>query len=230
MDKLISVIVPLFDTERYIAEAIDSVLSQSYSPLEVLVVDDGSTDRGPEIVESYGDPVRLLRQANQGPGGARNTGIDASKGELLAFLDADDVWEANKLDVQLAVLEGDPDVDLVFGHARQFESPDVTAGTSPRLRSAEEVMPAHLPGALLAQRASFLRVGYYPLKLVGSEMDWYMRACELHMSIVTVPQIVYRRRLHDRNIGVLHRDSDRDRLAILKAALDRRRGAGSDKP
>ena len=225
MNELVSVIVPLFNTERYIAEALDSILNQGYSPIEVVVVDDGSADAGPEIVEAYGQPVRLIRQSNQGPGGARNTGIKHSTGNLLAFLDADDVWEADKLEIQLAAIRDDPTVDFVFGHAVQFQSPDVAADARSKFRFDEKAMPAHLPGSLLAKRESFLRVGYYPLKLVGSEIEWYLKARELDARIVTLPEVLYRRRLHDRNIGVVHRDSDRDRLAILKAALDRRRGS-----
>src|SRR5665213_627405 len=86
----ISVIIPLFNCERYVAEAIDSALRQTYPPLEIVVVNDGSTDSGPAIVESYGDRVRMITQANGGQSSARNTAIAAARGEWVALLDSDD--------------------------------------------------------------------------------------------------------------------------------------------
>ena len=85
---LISCIVAVFNGERYLKEALDSILAQTYRPLEILVVDDGSTDRTPEIVSEYSDTVRYFWQSNAGPGAARNAGLKLAKGEFIAFLDA----------------------------------------------------------------------------------------------------------------------------------------------
>lgn len=102
---LVSVIIPAYNNELHLREAIDSVLAQEYSPLEIIVVDDGSTDRTADIVASYGDRVILLRQENQGSAVARNTGIKHARGKYIAFLDADDVWWKHKLDYQVSALE-----------------------------------------------------------------------------------------------------------------------------
>jgi len=109
----ISVIIPLFNCERYIAEAIDSALRQTYPPLEIVVVNDGSTDSGPAIVESYGDRVRMITQANGGQSSARNTAIAAARGEWVALLDSDDYWLPNKLEMQVAALAASERADLV---------------------------------------------------------------------------------------------------------------------
>src|SRR3954451_22735593 len=87
---LVSCIVPVFNGERYLREALQSILAQSYRPIEVVVVDDGSTDRSPVVVAGFGREVRYLRQENAGPAAARNHGVQEARGELLAFLDADD--------------------------------------------------------------------------------------------------------------------------------------------
>ena len=105
----VSVVIPAYNAARFVRQAIDSVLHQTHAPLEVLVVDDGSQDDTPEIVESYADgAVRLIRQPNQGPSAARNTGIAAARGTLIAFLDADDSWLPDKLARQVALLAAHP--------------------------------------------------------------------------------------------------------------------------
>lgn len=115
----VSIIVPAFNAEKYIAGTIKSVLNQTYSHWELLVVDDGSTDRTKDIVKEYlGDPrISYFYKNNGGQGSARNLGIKKAKGFYLAFLDADDLWDSHKLEVQLAVLMKE-DVSLVFSKVR----------------------------------------------------------------------------------------------------------------
>ena len=99
-----SVIIPAYNREQTIRRTVDSVLAQTYRPLEVIVVDDGSTDRTVELLREYGDRIRLICQKNQGPGAARNTGIRAATGEFISFLDSDDVWLPEKLSRQISLL------------------------------------------------------------------------------------------------------------------------------
>lgn len=110
----ISVVIPVFNGERYLEQAIASALGQSYAPHQVIVVDDGSTDSSREIAKSFGASIVHLVQANQGPSAARNFGVDRSTGEWVAFLDADDYWCDDKLELQAAVIRNDPGVDLVY--------------------------------------------------------------------------------------------------------------------
>ena len=105
MTPSFSVIIPAYNAEHYVREAIDSALSQTHMPVEILVVDDGSTDETPEIVRSYDSTVQLIQQENQGPGAARNRGAKVAFGDWLAFLDADDVWEPSKLEKQSATIQ-----------------------------------------------------------------------------------------------------------------------------
>src|SRR5688572_13312922 len=99
---LISCVVPVFNGERYLSETLESIFAQSYRPLEVIVADDGSTDRTPDTVAGYGDRIRYLKQENAGASAARNLGLEAARGEFIAFLDADDLWHAEKLQRQMA--------------------------------------------------------------------------------------------------------------------------------
>jgi glycosyltransferase involved in cell wall biosynthesis len=115
--SLVSVIIPAYNCACFIGDALNSVFGQTYRPIEVIVVDDGSSDETADIVRSY-QSVRYIRQNNHGPSAARNTGIRAAKGEYIAFLDADDLWVAEKLSEQVALLEACPKASLAFANMR----------------------------------------------------------------------------------------------------------------
>lgn len=114
MSLRVSVLIPVFNQERYIAEAVDSVLRQTYSQIELIVVDDGSTDRTPEILEGYGSRLVSIRQANAGAATALNRGVEAASGELVGWLSSDDVYEASKVERQVELFEAQPNVSLVY--------------------------------------------------------------------------------------------------------------------
>jgi glycosyltransferase involved in cell wall biosynthesis len=113
MSPRVSVVIPTYNSDRYLATAIDSALGQTYRDHEIIVVDDGSTDQTSRILEAYGDRIRPLRQPNQGVAIARNSGIAAARGEFVAFLDADDVFLPDKLTAQVAVFDADPELGIV---------------------------------------------------------------------------------------------------------------------
>ncbi len=110
----VSVILPAYNGEKFIAAAIDSALNQTYKDFEIIVVNDGSTDRTAEILSKYGGKIRVISQANGGIAKARNVAIDNSKGEYLAFLDQDDIWLEDKLEKQMEVFDKDKEVGLVY--------------------------------------------------------------------------------------------------------------------
>lgn len=231
MQPLISVIIPVFNGERYLAEAIDSVLSQTYRPLEVIVVDDGSTDRSAEIAGRFGPPVTYVYQPNGGTASARNRGVSLASADLLAFLDQDDVWSRHKLAYQVEALQAGPTADMVFGQVGQFFSPDWEESCRPPLYCPEKPVPGYLPSALLIKREAFLRVGPFGTQWrVGAWADWYVRAVEASMVSLMLPQMVAWRRLHEGNHGLRARAERREYTHLLKASLDRRRARPSEVP
>ena len=220
-DVSISVIVPAHNAAPYLAEAIDSIRAQAYGNLEIVVVDDGSTDATAEVAAAEG--VRLLRQPQGGAGAARNAGLELARGDLLAFLDADDLWTEGKLRAQLRALAAQPHVDLVFGHVEHFISPEIDA-VKAGLYCPPGKHPAYLVGCLLARASAFRRVGNFREDLrVGEFVDWLARAEELGLRSHIPDETVLRRRIHSTNLGLTRRDSSRDYAVVLKAALDRRR-------
>ena len=112
----VTCIVPVFNGERYLREALDSIVAQSHQTLDVLLVDDGSTDASAAVAKSYGDRIRYFFQPNAGPAAARNVGLAAAQGEFVAFLDADDRWHPEKLTLQLArFAAGEPLANVMTG-------------------------------------------------------------------------------------------------------------------
>lgn len=219
----ISVIIPVFNGERYIGEAIESVLAQEGQPVEIIVVNDGSTDRTAEVLGSFAN-VRSIHQPHRGISAARNSGIRCASGVWLAFLDADDLWTRDKLKAQTALLRTDPDLDMIFGYVEQFFSPELAESLKGRIQFAEGSMPGYIPGTMLVRKESFLKVGLFNEAFrLGEFIDWYTRALECGLKSHLVGDVVLKRRIHDANTGIRERDSRKDYLRVLKASLDRRR-------
>jgi len=212
---LVSVVMPAYNAERHIGEALESVLAQTYAPIEIVVVDDGSSDATAEAVRRFGPRVRFTAQTNAGAGAARNRGVAMASGRYIAFLDADDSWPPEKLARQVEILQQNPACDLVFGQVQQFYDGGADLG-GPE--------PGILPGTLLARREAFDRVGPLTETLkLGEFIDWYARAREAGLNTRMEATVWLRRRIHEDNLGVRERASRSDYLRVLKAAMDRRR-------
>lgn len=212
----VSAIVAVYNDEVYLASALESILTQTRPPAEVIVVDDGSTNRTADIARSFRE-VRYLRQANAGQPVAMNLGIRASTGAFLAFLDADDLWSESKLALQLAAFSERPELDIVFGHARQFV--DASAGGGLRLSADREVLPARVPGAALLRRSTFERIGTFRADLrVASAIEWYARARHAGMNELVLDAVLLHRRIHRSNAGKASKHPE-GYFAAIRAAL-----------
>jgi glycosyltransferase involved in cell wall biosynthesis len=220
---LISVIIPAHQAAAFLRDAIESVLTQDYRPLEVIVADDGSTDGTRDIARSYGPPVSVLEQPHRGAGAARNLAISHAAGRFLAFLDADDLWLPGKLSMQMRALASDPSLDLVFGHVMEFRAGQ--EGTPPRTTPA----PGLLAGSVLMSAVTFHRVGWFRADLrMGEFIDWMARGRDLGLRSSVLPETVLRRRIHTTNLGIRERQSREDYARLIHSALERRRAAIKD--
>jgi glycosyltransferase involved in cell wall biosynthesis len=225
MDALVSVVIPAHNSRRYIVETLDSILAQRHRPLEILVVDDGSTDSTAQIVRGYAPEIRLIEQQQRGHPAARNTGIRAAAGEFLAFLDHDDLWSPDKLERQMASFERNPALDLVFGHIRNFFTPEMPPEERKRVAVPLQPLPGLLQGAMLSRRRSFHQVGLFSEeRAIGDFLDWYGRAILARMNVQMLPETVVYRRIHANNYQRTHKHQRGQYLRAVKDLLDRRRG------
>jgi glycosyltransferase involved in cell wall biosynthesis len=221
----VSVMIGVYNGARYLGEAIESVLAQTHPPHELIVVDDGSDDGSGDVARSFGPRVTCIRQERGGMAASRNRAIAEATGDYFAFLDADDRFPTEKLERQLAVFAGDPELDVVYGHVTEFLSPDLDAAALALLREPKHDVPWPTPNLMLVKRDAFFRVGLFSTTLrVGIGVDWYARAGEVGLKSVVPPVVVLERRLHAENNGIRERQFKPQYLHVLKEALDRRRG------
>ncbi|HUF10501.1 MAG TPA: glycosyltransferase family A protein [Rhodothermales bacterium] len=217
----LSVVIPVFNGEPYLAEAIRSVLDQDYDDLEVIVVDDGSTDGSSQIARQF-PGIRLVRQQNGGVAVAHNAGVSRAWGELVAFLDADDVWEPGSLAGRVGMFDDDPNVEMTHGLVVEFISPGLSSSISIADRNLGTPIRGRLCGATMVRRTALDRVGpMNPALRFAGWMDWLMRADEVGLQTEFCEELVLHRRIHGDNLTIrLPKD---EYVKLLKGALDRRR-------
>jgi glycosyltransferase involved in cell wall biosynthesis len=209
----VSVVIPAYNGDRYLAEAIDSVLAQTYQDYEVIVVDDGSTDHTAQVVKQYGKAVRYLRQTNQGVAASRNLGLAAALGEYIAFLDQDDLFLPHKLSSQVALLDQKPDLGMVNsgwqiyrgGSVRDRQEPAANSVQPwqqiPQLTSTNLIIwkPVFL-GAMLFRRYWLERLGGFNTTLEQTpDVDLVLRLAKIGCPAAWVEQVTVKYRQHETN-------------------------------
>lgn len=221
----VSVVIAAYNAEAYIAEAIESVLGQTVPPDEVIVIDDGSRDGTRSVLDRFESRIVALTQENSGQAVAVNKGLAMARGELIGFCDADDLWTARKLEMQLALLEHDRSVEAAFGKVQQFVSPDVPEADRARLTPAVEIMPGELKQCMLIRRVALKRIGPFDESLPATFfIAWLGRAKQTGLKIAHVDDVVVQRRLHLGNGGRTNTDAQNlQTLMALRQAIKARR-------
>jgi glycosyltransferase involved in cell wall biosynthesis len=223
--SMVSVIVPCFNAAGTLADCLDSLFGQDRPPDEVVLLDDGSTDATAAVVRRYDARLHYHFQQRRGAGAARNAAVRLAGGDVLGFLDADDVWPADSLQARLEVLEADPAVAAVTGLVEHFRSGGRGYQGAAVLPG---VQPTRLVCAMLARRGVFDQIGGFDESgRLGEQFDWVARLAESGLRTEMLNQIVWRRRVHARNTGTLRRAERGDYLHVLKSVLDRRRAVAA---
>lgn len=227
MTPLVSVIIPLYNGAHFIGETLDSVYAQDYAPLEVLVMDDGSTDDGPDIARGRG--ARVLRHEGKGVQAARNAAIAASRGEILALLDQDDLWLPGKTTHQVEALTANPGA-VSFVRMLYFLEPGMAL---PAWFGKPELLEEHdgySPSCMAMRREIFDKVGPFEESLTqAGDLDWIARAKHLEVPLEVVPKLLVRRRLHGENESGNPKTVHEMFLTMRRAAARRRADAGETK-
>jgi glycosyltransferase involved in cell wall biosynthesis len=213
MAQDVSCIVPVNNGERYLGETIASILAQTYEPLELIVVDNGSTDDSAEIARSFGDRVRLFQQVDLGPPGGRNRGIRESTSDFIAFCDADDLFLPEKIERQMAPLAARPEIDISLCTAECFWEEGLEDEEA-RYIELGRTQATHIFGTMLARRDVFDRVGFLDEDQFQSDgVDWFARAGDAALVVDVLPDVLVRRRMHRESIT--HRRPDMDAFIEL---------------
>ena len=229
----VSCIIPCYNAERFLGEAIESVIAQTLRPAEIIVIDDGSTDGSAAVAARYADRVEYLRQDNAGPAAARNRGVELTHGNYVAFLDADDLWHAEKLERQAARFAARPELEACVTHLTAFWEAEV--------RHEQEALQGHartrgsLPGyvmqTMLARRSAFAKAGMLSTVLrFGEDTEWFIRARDEGVVLEMMPDVLVFRRFHANNLTRSRGNKALKNgiLEMVQSSLERRRQAAVD--
>jgi glycosyltransferase involved in cell wall biosynthesis len=230
-DPLVSIAIPVRNGERFLRQALDSVLDQTYRPIEVIVVDDGSTDSTPKIVKQYGPAVLYLSQNHQGLPAGRNRGIAAANGEYLAFLAHDDLFTPDKLEIQVGYLAAHPEVQYTVSHIRFFLEPGcgIPAGFRPELLEGDHI--GRICEAMVARRSLFATVGVFRTDLkIADDVDWFARCKDQQVPMAVLPHVLLHKRVHDTNLSSNVQANNRELLTLLRDSIRRQHVPVSTSP
>lgn len=235
---LVSVVIPAYNAERYLGEAIEGVLAQTYAPVETIVVDDGSSDDTAALARSY-DGVTVIAQENSGPSAARNRGFAASRGEFVAFHDSDDAMTPDKLAVQVGHLLDNPRAGCVLAEQALLVEPGAELPFWVEGSKVETVMPPRPlelkdeplvhPMTMVLRRTAFEQVGGFDESMRAAEdFDWMLRAAEEEIEIARLSDVLLRRRVR---VDSLTQDAAASRAGLFrafKARIERHRARAGE--
>jgi glycosyltransferase involved in cell wall biosynthesis len=224
---LVSVVIPAFNSADFIGRTLASVFAQTWQPLEVIVVDDGSTDGTAGVVQ--GTSARLIRQENQGPPAARNRGVCESRGDFIAFLDSDDVWMPQKMARQMAFLQAHPKAGFVVCRMTARVVPGAKWPASLRKSHWDTNPPAYLPSGLLVRRDAFQTVGEFDVSMpTGDDSDWFFRARDAGIQGRVLEEVLLEKTVRPGSVSSRVEESNRSLLRQVRQSLVRKRaGHGS---
>ena len=219
---LISVIVTVYNGENFFCQAMDSVIAQHYKNTEIIIVDDGSTDNTAELVKPYlkRDSVSYVFQKNGGHAAALNKGVSLANGELLSFIDHDDLWEPTKLKIQFKAFIDVAELDVVFSYQKSFAENKA----SDKLVFEREAIPGYIPGSMLIRKNAFLKVGSFDTSIQkGYFFPWFDSLKTNDLKMILLPDLLYHRRVHGANISICSDPKDyKDYFLAIRAIRKQR--------
>ncbi len=219
----VSVIMVVQNGEKYFKSAIESVMNQSHQPDEIIVVDGISTDQTAIISQSYANII-YLKQSGTGLANARNTGIDYARGDLIAFLDYDDLWTKDKLKIQIVEFENSPDSQYSYGNLKFFLEPGNEARYGYTSSSFIEPKFGLTPGTLVARKSLFQTIGGFKTEYkIGCDFEWFTRAKDLKIPFGFIPEILLLKRVHQSNLSNDVATNRNEILKVIKQSLNSKR-------
>lgn len=205
----VSVIIPCYNTSAYISDAIKSALTQTLKPLEIIVIDDGSTDDSLKKASSFTDAsIKTIASTHQGIAATRNIGVTHAQGNYLAFLDADDLWDKNKLQKQKLFLQNHPELDGVFAKIQLFFAAELSKTEAKKYDISSQSQASESACSLLIKTTSFQKAGLFNTEFqTGEFIEWYIRAKKANLHFLSLDETLAYRRIHGKNTTLTSRNS-----------------------
>lgn len=224
----VSVIIPAYNAESFLADAVQSVLAQTIKPSEIIVVNDGSTDNTESIAKRFGNKIRYIRQENGGTASARNRGLEIAGGDLIGFLDADDIWLKNKLEIQVCILQKHPEYEVAIGLLSRIPISKTDEVMNREITDGEYATSA---GSSLFKREVFHKIGFFDEEMGFCEdVDLFLRILDFETKVWGHTDVVQLYRRHNQNMTLDEKSSFDSLLRVFKKTMDRRRRAGKQIP
>lgn len=225
MNDLVSVVLPVRNGARFVSEAVASVLAQDWRPLELIVVEGGSTDGTTEILSALATPdVRVIAQDGRGIPQAWNQGIREARGEYVAFISADDQWTPGKLSRQLEVMRADPALLYSLGHFRYLLQPGVPIPATFNRSLLDRDLVGRIMETLVARRSAFAQIGLLDeTYATAHDVDWYARASEQQAPHAVLNDVLLIKRMHDDNASATAATNTPQLFDALRKSIARRR-------
>ncbi len=223
---LVSVIVPVLNAARFLNQALTSVETQTYTPIEIIVIDGPSTDNTAEIAKSFAS-VRYARQSGVGMWNALNEGLTLARGEFIAMISSDDIWLADKIQMQVDYLRAHPAIQYVLGLTKFVL---IDGETPPRAFRVELLQGTHaalLPEAILARKSLYARTGKFDESFaITADVEWLARLTAAHEPYAVLPHVLLHKRIHANNLSTSPRAApvhNHELLAIMRNQMRRYR-------
>lgn len=222
---LVSTIIAVHNGAEFLEETIQSALNQTYPWFEVITVDDGSTDSSRDILQAHGD-VTYISQKNLGNAHARNTGIQRAQGEIVAFLDQDDLWHPDKLLKQVDALLSDPSIMFTVSHFKSFLSPGSEMPRWCRRETFDVPKPDFSPSSLVARKEAFIRNGLFKEDFkIASDVGWFFEANDNRIPWEIVPEVLHMRRVHNNNQSNSVQHLHKEMLSLIRQSVKRKKSS-----
>lgn len=219
----ITAVIPAYNSERFLGEALESIAWQTVPVDEILVIDDGSTDCTAAVADAF-PSVTLIRKPNTGVSASRNLGIRTARSDYIAFLDADDIWLPDKIALDVAALQSSPGSRIAWGYHLNFVEPGSIIPSWMKPEMLTEPMRFILPSALVVAREVFDSVGFFDETMThGEDSDWVLRARDRQVPEATTASVVMLRRIHSNNVSHDLERGLRGTMTALRRAVAVRR-------
>ncbi len=221
---LVTVIIPVYNDEEYLAEAIQSAIGQTYKPLEIIVINDGSTDESEKIAKKYLNHIKYIYKKNSGISNTWNTGIKLSQGSLISFLDSDDIWLPHKLERQVSMMIQNPFIQYSVTKILHFLEQGTLKPKSFRNELLDNEVIGYLMSTTVVKKEIFNKYGMFDeeLKNIAGDTEFFSRLRDNNVNLGIVDETLVRKRIHNSNISSVSREFNKNLLSAVRKSIKRK--------